>query len=65
METYQNTLGLEHLADQMREMMIMKMTRMMTEEKAGMIKLLRIKEDGTRDPQKMRGRKKRIGFPAY
>ena len=49
----------------MMEMMMMKMTRMMTEGKAGMIRLLQIKEDGTRDPQKMRRQKKRIGFLAY
>ena len=46
-------------------MMMMKMTRMMKEGKAGMIRLLPTKDDGTRDPQTMKGQRRRIGFPAY
>ena len=59
------SLGLEPTKDQTMEMMRMKMMRMITGGKAGMIRLLQKKEDGTRDPQTMRRRKKRIGFPAY
>ena len=63
--TRPKTLGQEPPEDQTMEMMMMKMTRMMTEGKAGETESLPIKEDGTRDPQTMRGRKKRIGFLAY
>ena len=55
----------EHVPERMMEMMIMKMTRMKTEGKAGMTKLQRIKEERMRDPQKMMVQKQRIGFPAY
>ena len=65
MENNQKTLGLEHPEDQTMEMMMMKMTRMMTEGKAGKTGHLPIKEDGTRDAQTMRGQKKKTGFPAY
>ena len=65
MENHLRTLVPGHLVDPMMEMTMMTMTRMMTEGKIGMIRFLRIKEDGTRDPQKMRGQKRRIGFPAY
>ena len=65
METHQKTLGPEHPEDQTTAMMMMKVTRMMTEGEAGRIKLLPIKEDGTRDPQTMREQKKKTGFPAY
>ena len=65
METRLKTLEPEHQEGQMMEMMIMKMTRMMTEEKAGIIRLLQTKEDRTREPQTMKGRKKRIVFLAY
>ena len=49
----------------MMEMMMMKMMRMMREGKPGKTESLPIKEDRTRDPQTMRGWKKRIAFPAY
>ena len=65
MESHPKTLEREHPEDQTIEMMMMKMTRMMTGEEAGMIRLLRIKEDGTRDPQTMKKRKKKIDFLAY
>ena len=65
METHQKIWGLEPPADQTMEMMRIKRTRMMTEEKVGMKRSLPITEDGTRDPQTMRERNKKIGFPAY
>ena len=65
MEDHLRTLVLEHPDDQTMAMMMMKMMRIMTEGKAGRIRPQPIKEDGTRDPQTTRGRKKKIGFPAY
>ena len=65
METHQKTLGLEPPEDRTMAMMMMKMTRMMTGGKAGMIRLLRIKEDGMRDPQTLRRQKRKIGFLRY
>ena len=64
-ETLQKTFVLEHPEDQTMAIIMMKMTRIKTVGKAGRIRLLRIKEDGTRDPQRMRGRKKKIVFPVY
>ena len=65
METHQKTLGLEHPENQTMAMMIMKIMRIMREERAGVIRLLQIKEDETRDPQITRGRKKRGVFLVY
>ena len=65
METHHKSLGLELPEDRTMAMMMMKMTRMMTGGKVGMIRLLQIKEDGTRDPQTPRERNTRLGFLAY
>ena len=63
--TRPESLKPERPEGQTMEMMMMKTTRMMTEGKAGKRESLPIKKDGTRDPQIMKGQKKRISFPAY